>query len=334
MSEATRARFRRRRAAWLAAAGVFVLGCVVAGALAWRPVARWVRRAWILPGYTLGRGGRPVPVSVRPGLPRSSGAPWFLLDATNSQRMAGADDPLNERWRDIAGNAYADAFRRSFSYARSDPAGPEVRLRVDAEGPTFRGRIEGRRLKPNFVYQMKLRGVWSDRAGFEAIGYAGRWLIPGGGTNWTDEQYRRHADKERVEAYIYFDYLLTDARGDGVRDFELDSSLHITWNAARQRADARASDIVPVLVRSDDPAVYAWPRSEPTVELLWNEREAVRYAAADEVIRLPPRAYRAELALTEESFHSYEYDGGFWATVYTCPVQFAVTPPGAATAGW
>jgi hypothetical protein len=63
------------------------------------------------------------------------------------------------------------------------------------------------------------------------------------------------------------------------------------------------------------------------VELLWAEREQVRYDFADQAIRLPAGDYHAELVLTEESFHSRDNDGGYWATVYRCPVTFTVTAP-------
>ncbi|GAF88938.1 unnamed protein product, partial [marine sediment metagenome] len=38
---------------------------------------------------------------------------------------------------------------------------------------------------------------------------------------------------------------------------------------------------------------------------------------------LPPGTYKAEVVLTEESFHWYG-DGGFWATVMRAPVKFEV----------
>jgi hypothetical protein len=59
---------------------------------------------------------------------------------------------------------------------------------------------------------------------------------------------------------------------------------------------------------------------------LWAERESIRYDHADQTIRLSPRRYSAELVLTEESFHFRDNDGGFWATVYRCPIAFTVLP--------
>jgi hypothetical protein len=31
--------------------------------------------------------------------------------------------------------------------------------------------------------------------------------------------------------------------------------------------------------------------------------------------------------LTEESFHANTMDGGFWATVYRCPISFTIPAP-------
>ena len=52
--------------------------------------------------------------------------------------------------------------------------GPGGVRSVEMLGETFRGRIEARHLKPNFAYQLKLRGRYEDRRGFESIGYTGQ----------------------------------------------------------------------------------------------------------------------------------------------------------------
>ena len=87
----------------------------------------------------------------------------------------------------------------------------------------------------------------------------------------------------------------------------------------------RSGDLVQALAIPYDPAAYSRPKRQGTAEWLWAEREHIRYRYRDERIRLPPGEYRAELVLTEESFHSQDNDGGFWATVYRCPVGFTVT---------
>ncbi|MDP6523699.1 MAG: hypothetical protein QGI24_00030 [Kiritimatiellia bacterium] len=317
---------------------VIVIGCLVllVGVSVWglirchRGREAEGSRKW--PGYVKCRSGKLVPISILAGPSHDDDNGFFILDETNSQLMTGTNDPVQERWCDIARNHYSPDFVSSFSYENTGPEGPEVRLRVDEVAATFRGRIEARRLKPNFLYQMKLRGVFDDRKSFEAIGFVGRWRLPGGGTNFTDDDYREFLEKEKVEAYVYFDYFFTDADGNASRYFELDASMHITWNASHQRQEAQVKHLVPLIVYANNPAFYAHTNDESTVELLWNERERIRYDSADQVIRLPPGTYHAELALTEESFHSGGGLGGFWATVYRCPVSFRVisqpTEPG------
>jgi hypothetical protein len=238
--------------------------------------------------------------------------------------MSGVDDPENERWCDIAGNFYSGSFVRQFSYAHARSGGPIVRVQISPCGPTLAGRIEAQGLKPNFAYQIKLRGDYAALENFEAIGWLGRWRLPGRGTNYSDEDYRNSPDKARVEAYILFDFLITDRNGRAVRDFALDSSLHVLWNADRQRRPDNEDALVPALVSADDPAVYSVPKSPRSVEFLWAERETSRYRRAGDTIRLPAGRYRAFLVLTEESFHAVEADGGHWATVCELPIQFEV----------
>jgi len=249
----------------------------------------------------------------------------FVLDDRNSQRMLGTDDPVNERWADVAGNFYSGAFVSRFSYEKPSASGPIVRVRVEPEAPTLTGRLEARGLKPNFAYQMKLRGVFADRWSFEAIGYVGRWRLPGRDTNYSDVDYRDCPFQERVEAYLLFDFFVTDSHGDAVRDFALDSSLHVLWNGVRQRWPASLGDLVPVIVDATDAETYARPKKSLQVEQIWAERETARYRRADQKTFLPPGRYAAELVLTEESFHSKDNDGGWWATPCRCPIEFTVT---------
>lgn len=274
-----------------------------------------------------------IPISKLPGPGRAGLPQSFKLDEQNSQRMQGMNDPANERWADVAGNYYTSSFISQFSYENTKPGGPVVRVRIAPEAPTLKGRLEAQGLKPNFAYQIKLRGDFTDRDAFEAIGYAGRWRLPGRATNYTDDDYRACPDKENVEAYLLFDYFVTDRKGNAVRVFALDSCLHVLWNAFRQHPPASARDILPVIVDSTSPSHYARPKAgEPRVELLWAERERSRYRNPAQSTFLPPGPYRAELVLTEESFHSRDNDGGWWATVYVCPIEFTITPPPTNTA--
>ncbi|MCX7591159.1 MAG: hypothetical protein N2255_05970 [Kiritimatiellae bacterium] len=268
-----------------------------------------------------------IPISKLPGPPREHGPMKFELTAENSQTMIGVDDQQNERWADVAGNYYSQRFINSFSYSRPTPKGPVVRVRIEPRGKTLAGRLEARGLKPNFAYQIKLRGIFDDRTAFEKIGYAGRWRLPGRETNYSDRDYETHPNPEEVEAYILFDFFVTDAGGNAVRNFALDSSLHVLWSALRQRFPNDLGDLVAVVVDATNPLVYARPKKLETVELLWAEREVGRYKTPDQTVFLPPGRYRAELVLTEESFHSRDNDGGWWATVFVCPIEFEVVSP-------
>ncbi len=265
-----------------------------------------------------------IPISKRPGTRHGSDPHSFVLSAANARKMNGADDPGNERWCDVAGNYYSSVFQADFSYEQACRRNPEVLVRIETPGETFQGRIEARRLKPNFAYQIKLRGVYRDRSSFETIGRLGRWRLPGRETNYSDQDYREFPDKSAVEAYILFDYFVTDRNGNAVKEFALDSSLHVLWNGSRQAGAPEREDLSPVVVAANDPEVYSRPKRGTTVEWLWAEREGVRYRDRDQVIRLPPGDYQAELVLTEESFHARDNDGGFWATVYSQPVTFTI----------
>jgi hypothetical protein len=266
-----------------------------------------------------------IPPGKLPGPPRDWGAPRFVLNESNSVAMTGANDPANERWLDLADNAYSARFMSTFSYQPDRRPTPCVRVQVANPAPTLTGRLEARELKPNFAYQIKLRGIFAHHAGFEAIGYVGRWRLPGLGTNYSDSDYRRYPDKTTVESYILFDYFVTDRQGNAIRDFTLDSSLHVLWKEAQSPA-GRPSDRLPVVIDASDGAVYAVPRADIEMEFLWAEREMIRYHSPDQIIRLPAGPYVAELVLTEESFHSTNPNGGYWATVMSCPVTFTVTP--------
>ena len=304
---------------------IVVLGLAAVGSLS---SYRWCRDYWIRTHASgMAAGEKPVetiPVSKLPGPPRETEPGTFVLTATNALAMAGLDDALQERCCDIAGNFYSAAFVSRFSYAQPCSRNPRVLVRVEPRAETFRGRLEARHLKPNFAYQIKLRGVFSDRHSFETIGHVGRWRLPGRGTNYTDQDYLDYEDKAAVESYILFDFFVTDGRGDAVRDFALDSSLHVLWNAARQGGEPEMNDLCRIVDVPDDPEVYSRPKFRGTIEWLWAEREGTRYTTRDQRVRLPPGNYSAELVLTEESFHSHDNDGGFWATVYRCPVSFTV----------
>jgi hypothetical protein len=250
----------------------------------------------------------------------------FDLSAANAVQMTGTNDADNERWADAAGNFYSADFIRGFSYeAAQVENAPTAYVRINASGTTLSGRIEVRYLKPNFAYQIKLRGVHSDKTAFERIGYAGRWRLPGRGTNYTDADYERHQDGSQVEAYLLFDYFVTDAAGNAVREFSLDSSLHVLWLERQRPSGGGNSAGVKLVLDCSDPDTYVRPKAEPVHELLWAEREMVRaHARKGAAVRLPSGTYSAEIVLTEESFHADSTGGGWWATVYRAPVTFTI----------
>lgn len=266
-----------------------------------------------------------IPVSKLPGPPRTSGTPSFELHEDNSQRMIGIEDFRNVRWFDIDDNVYSRRLINDFRYEDTSPVGPEVRIRIDGEGETLGGRLEGRRLKPNFAYQIKLRGIYEHRENFETIGRAGRWRMPGWVTNFSDDDYEEFEDKGEVEAYLLFDFVVTDSGGNVVREFELDSTLHVLWKAEQRTNGVPRADMVAYLVDASDPNDYMVPTRKTRVQWIWAERERRRYTHPDQVTRLPPGRYHAELVLTEESFHTGSYGGGYWATVFRCPITFVIT---------
>lgn len=314
---------------------------------------RWIGRTggWLLWGVSLPflvlgvrdvirwcRAGQPstAPVVSTPLPPSVPTTPLaFQLDDSNSRRMTGRNEPTLERWADIAGNFYAPELARRFSYEDTGEQGPCVRVQIQPAGRVLRGRLEAHRLKPNFAYQIKLLGDFADRTAFERIGYRGRWRLPGRGTNYGDWEYENYPDKASVEAYILFDYFVTDRRGDAVHDFELTQSLHVLWNLSRQNPLVRAPNIRRFEVRADDPAVYMRPKQGVTTEFLYAEPEFLRQTT-DEIVRLPPGPYRAFLVLTEESFHELGRDNGYWASPLKLPIEFfiradddrALTTPG------
>ncbi len=278
-----------------------------------------------------------VPISIRPHPQATPGTlPKFHPD--DAMMMPTFSDPDNERWRDAAGYTYAKDFRQRFAYDPRRcklPQPPAVRVWITQPAPTLTGRIEAHNLKPNFVYQIKLAGDYQrDRTGFEIIGRLGRWRLPGRETNYTDRDYLDASPQTRsqTEAYILFDFFVTDHHGNAVHDFVLDASLHVIWRES-QRNDALPQHLIPFTIQRL-PSHPAYAGFTPSAEFparqtirLWAEREMVRYPSPDTRIRLTPRTYQAFLVLTEESFHDEPPLGGWWATVARLPIKFTISPP-------
>ena len=290
------------------------------------------------------RPSRPLPPKRHPAKPiqvlercPSDGLAWskkaypaqYAPENRKTSSFEGIEDYENERFLDIAGRAYSRQFLENFSYTDPSAKLPNVKVEYLASAETFTGRVIGTGLKPNFAYQLKLRGLWEDRTAFENIGRAGRWRLPGRGTNYDDEDYEACEDKHLVEAYLLFDFMVTDPSGNVDKEFYLDSSLHVLWNYTRQRAPS-SLDSQPILhARTDtDKDLYVNPRVELSPHRIYAESEEKNRATGNDrspigQAFLPPGPYKAELVLTEESFHGFG-DCGFWATVMRAPVSFEV----------
>ncbi len=84
---------------------------------------------------------------------------------------------------------------------------------------TFVGRITAKGLKPNFAYQVKLKGVPKYRDSFERIGYLGRWRLPNRGPNCSDREYAAYENKSEARSYLFFDFFVTDEHGNATKNF-------------------------------------------------------------------------------------------------------------------
>jgi len=242
--------------------------------------------------------------------------------------FTGLEDFENERFLDVGARAYSREFASKFSYTDPNSRRPEVRLAYLRRAETFVGRLTGHGLKPNFAYQIKLRGIFSDQTAFERIGRLGRWRLPGRGTNYLDSVYEAFPFKELVESYLLFDFAITNPQGQLDKEFYADSTLHVLWNLNYQRVP-RPTDTRPLAVfrESADRLLYSNPRPDLSTQMIFAESEQHALAPnnrppVNETF-LPIGKYTAELALTEESFHGYG-DNGFWATVMVAPVEFEV----------
>lgn len=314
-------------------AGVALICVAVVMVLARRRLPQTVRRA--VPRLTC------RPVRVRELIP-SGGLDWSRdqypeqHDAENRRETTlrpvegVATDEFRQRQRflDVAGRAFSRHFNSRFSYEPAEWS-PEVRVSWLRRAETFVGRLEATGLKPNFAYQLKLRGVFEDREAFERIGRLGRWRLPGFGTNFTDADYETYPDKSEVRSYLFFDFFVTDAEGNASKEFYLDSTLHVLYNATWQ-GRPRTTDTRPIMVRPGRPdsELYARPvpRVEPQEIYAESEERSPSGNSRPPVGEafLPPGTYRAELVLTEESFHGFG-DAGYWATVMRAPVEFEIT---------
>jgi hypothetical protein len=231
-----------------------------------------------------------------------------------------------QRWADVAGNEYATEWAGQFSYEAAD-----VRVTYLTRGEALEGAIVARGLKPNFAYQLKLVGDRSDIRSFERIGQLGRWQIDperARRTNFKDGEYQRRKGVAglEIEAYILFDYFVTDSHGAAAQSFLLDSTYHVLWSMnlndrplGPRRKDSRLFEHVVV------PSGAAYPpdgSTDRTTVAMWLEHEWVNPRPLEGQVRLPPGRYKGGIQLTEETFHLTKKGG--WARVMHAPVEFEI----------
>ena len=214
---------------------------------------------------------------------------------------------IDYRWQDTAQNAYAPAYVDGYGY---DDA--TVTLTYETGEPTFVGHLSAAGLKPNFAYQIKIVGKptglftpeqGGDDAANERIGYAGRWweVTPSPG-NRTDSYYETYKDEPGYvfEAYLLFDFFITDRWGAAEVDFALDSSYHVLfwdWQRTQGACDNPLKTAV-VTGQASDPAYSA--AVGPTPVGVYPQIERL----CDGTTALPTGVYNCRFLLTEESFHS------------------------------
>lgn len=240
------------------------------------------------------------------------------LTRENASPMEAITPAPNQRWMDTVGNIYSTDFARNYRYENA-----QVLIQWQERGKTLTGRLEATGLKPNFAYQVKITGdPVRDPEGFQIIGRLGRWLAHAEGTHHTEEDVQRIGGM----AYIFFAYIVTDADGSATLDFSLEHSWHVLWNQAHNGKPLPQSPKTSYMIDATSATLYMLPKEQPVEDVFWPEYDPVPGFPLRAKILLPPRNYRASLTLTEESFHSYDRDGGWWATVLSLPIDFTILP--------
>lgn len=234
--------------------------------------------------------------------------------------------PTDLRWRDVLGQVYADSFRATFSYGR------QVTVTLTSDPPHCQGTLVASGLKPNFAYQMKLVGrkrilsarrapnARTDPHGWASwqLGRKGRWWCATENWNVTDRDLDQHLRAgHEVYGYLLFDFFLTDADGNAVKSFAVNSSYHVLWRTD-QRTPTRADSAV--LSHHVIRGLWGYGLTPPVtagVVKLFAEAEPTRPRPGR--VTLPAGPYPVWFNITEESFHdnleSSAPGGGFWAQV-------------------
>lgn len=241
--------------------------------------------------------------------------------------------PAKQRWKDIAGNAYAGTADTSAS--SQDYAGASVTVDYGVVGQHLTGTITGTNLKPNFAYQLKLEGFGSGDTN-TTLGDLGRWS---GSTG-----------------YILFGYIVTDSAGNVSTSFATDSSYHVLMRHSASTGTTGTYGFGTPGV-NDGPVI--WSDFDPDTSSSWYD---VDYGPAHVGVYgqyepgkalpgellLPFGSYECKFVLTEESFHDTSgtfhpgwgiWSGapaGSWASPFKGDICFDVTPipaPGALVLG-
>lgn len=259
---------------------------------------------------------------------------------------SGTTSPAgNYRWMDAADQVYAESYQVAYNYTQAHAA-----VDFHTNAATLYGTLTAFKLKPNFVYQLKLLGnPHTDPAANERIGLTGRWWqeewAEGGWTNGhnlnnkgdgsspnpndliyyslrdIEEPTSPTGRKYRFTGYRVIDYFITDPQGNALLFFETDSSYHVLFKTSQRSRTADDGSINTAIfdVSVTSPA-YDTDYGEAAVSV-FGEWERL---PADGVF-LSPGDYHAAIVLTEESFHGSGLAGG-WAAAMGTDVQFTLLP--------
>lgn len=245
---------------------------------------------------------------------------WAVTVPLEAIPVTGGSRP---RWRDVAENGYAAAFRNAFDYADATAT-----LTYEPEDDTFVGRFVADGLKPHFAYQLKFVAA-HDSAGMEPLGTLGRWWWEGGPLNVSDAQYFANRGNPAISSFLVFDYAVSDGDGHLEHDIRIDSTYHVLWRTGVNAVGVRSPRpedgfSVETLV---DPAVepggaYGVDYGPETV-WVYGEHEHtggnIRPLPGDLVF--PDGDYELGFLITEESFHSYDALGGWWMHAFQSPAD-------------
>ena len=178
------------------------------------------------------------------------------------------------RWKDVAGNIYADDYQASFSYTQST-----VTVTYSTNATILTGTMVATNLKPNFAYQFKLSGLPEvDTNANENLGLSGRWWKQdwdetdwsagwnlndkgdGSFPNPNDTWYIDHWDdvntnsptgrQYRITGYRPLDYFLTDSNGCATLSFATVNTYHVLYGSWQGSPDVNDG---PMKTHSFDP---------------------------------------------------------------------------------